>query len=420
MFGQITRQKEGAKVKPYATRKAEAVKPAVAKKDIWDKITTLTPSFVTLILGLFGAYVTYSFNERSLEQKKTQDDRSRDLQIMLSDRDARQREQQAHETQTLAETQQLEKLFTYVSSKDAQSREFGYAMFAALGKEKLALRLINFNSDKAGIRLAIKLKSSSNPDIRAAAAQSLMSLSSMSNKLNIRQSTYVPTSVQTDLSRRLGYFVSYLAKIGFPPPSEKIDVRFLEYYEINSYYSPQDNAIYIGPRIVSDPHAALQQYAQYKLVVSRSLKDCTGDDAYGLCIGISDYLTSSYLDNPKIGSVVAKIYQFDRPYLRILENQISYHEVENGKRREPHEIFEVWGGAFWAIRQAVGRDKFDPILVSTWKTFNSSQKQGIPKSFLSHLLEQTDAKLSAEQATRVRTEFDVRGFLFSNSLAARQ
>ena len=60
-----------------------------------------------------------------------------------------------------------------------------------------------------------------------------VTLPSVSDTFTIKKSPAIAETVRSDLSSRLGYFVAYLAKIGFQPPSSKIDITFLKNEEIN-------------------------------------------------------------------------------------------------------------------------------------------------------------------------------------------
>lgn len=143
---------------------------------MWDKIATLTVPFVTLVLGLLGAYATYSYNQADLRQKADQTDASLRQQKAQADADREQRAHQDAAARLVTETQALERLFQFVASNDAQKRQFGYAMFAAMGKEELAARLIGIKGDSAGVVVLRKLATSEDAAVRATATRNLAAL----------------------------------------------------------------------------------------------------------------------------------------------------------------------------------------------------------------------------------------------------
>lgn len=397
-------------MKRYQAPKSRRLVATSSSKDAWDKIAALTPSIVTLVLGLLGAYATYTYNEISIEEKRQEAILSRNLQENLNKRELLQRSQQAANAKLISETQQLEKLFSYISSKDAQSREFGYSMFAALGREQLALRIINFNKDKAGLRIARSLRDSANPAVRAAAAESLANLLAIPDRFTVSRSNAVAEPVRSDMSSRLSYFVGYLAKIGFSPPKSKINIEFLD-GENNAYYSPNDNKLYIGPKIAADPNAPLVIFAEYVMLKSKGSDKYLENPEYKfLDSAVSEYFSASHLNSAKISPLAGAIFGRSDPYLRNLENNYSYNRILNGEVAEYHAIGEVWGGAFWQIRTQIGRHLFDPVLAKAWMRFRHEIDTPLHKSFLDCLINTSDNSLKPEQATAIRTIFAIRGF----------
>ncbi len=155
------------------TRPASAPKPS---KDLWDKISALTVPFVTLVLGLLGAYATYTYNQADLRQKKDQAAAALSQQTAQAEADRILRAQQQADAKTISDAQTLERLFTFIASEDPQKRAFGYAMYAAMGQGELAARLIELKRDKAGVPLLQSLARDANPQVSAAAAKGLASL----------------------------------------------------------------------------------------------------------------------------------------------------------------------------------------------------------------------------------------------------
>jgi hypothetical protein len=127
---------------------------APPKKDIWDVISALTVPFVTFVVGVLGAYATYSYNQADLRQK----------------------EQQQQAAAQVSQVQLLQQLFDFVASSDPQKREFGYEMYAVMGKGELAAKLIALKGDPAGVAVLQKLAKDPNPVVSAAAKEGLASM----------------------------------------------------------------------------------------------------------------------------------------------------------------------------------------------------------------------------------------------------
>jgi len=162
--------------------------PGTPKKDAWDKITTLTPAMITLILGVLGWHATDTYNTTSLAQQESQARNTLELQRSQAAAALAQQKAQADATNVLAQTQALDHLFEYIASSDPRKRLFGYTMYAHLGNEELAAKLIALNLDSAGKPLLETLRDNSNQAVSAAARQGLDRLENVRGNLADRAS----------------------------------------------------------------------------------------------------------------------------------------------------------------------------------------------------------------------------------------
>src|SRR5215475_1932980 len=112
------------------------------RKDLWDKIGTVTP----LLLGALvtGGAAVFGAIHNSKQDK-------------------------------LAEITALERFQPRLNSEDPAEREFGYAAFAALGYEEVALRLIRFRKDREAEAFVASIKRS-NSNLAAQADATLKEL----------------------------------------------------------------------------------------------------------------------------------------------------------------------------------------------------------------------------------------------------
>jgi len=151
-------------------------KTGSSEKDIWDKVAALTVPFVTFVVGALGTYATYSYNASSLAERRAEAVSQLAQQKIQADRDHDLRAQNDQNQRLIAQSQSLQQLFTYVSSADPQKREFGYAMFTAMGQGELAARLIAAKQDKAGLTVLKSMASADDPKLREVANASLAQL----------------------------------------------------------------------------------------------------------------------------------------------------------------------------------------------------------------------------------------------------
>jgi hypothetical protein len=133
------------------------------EKDVWEKLGALSGLFSSVILGGAGLIATSLYNQHQLAlQKKDEDSK-----------------------QHIESVQMLEKLWHYLTSADPREREFGYAMYASFGEEKLALKVIALTRDAAGSKVAEGLKASKDATIRQEAAATLLTLQQQKSVLEV-------------------------------------------------------------------------------------------------------------------------------------------------------------------------------------------------------------------------------------------
>jgi hypothetical protein len=112
-------------------------------KDSWDKLAALTPLILGLAVTGVGGCFTQIYNYHQLQ---------------------------------LNQIEALDKLRPLLTSDKPEEREFGYASFAALGYEKIAIRMIGFNKDQSGRSVLVQLRDSGSPEVRTSASDALKAL----------------------------------------------------------------------------------------------------------------------------------------------------------------------------------------------------------------------------------------------------
>ena len=132
--------------------------PVAGRKDGWDKLAALTTLISSVVIGGAGVAATYIYNNHEL-QIKHQEKEAEEKRIS----------EQAKTAYLLETNRRLEALFKYVVSDKTNEREFGYAMFQALGQEDLAVKIIALRRDQAGEAVARSATHSANPQTAAQA-----------------------------------------------------------------------------------------------------------------------------------------------------------------------------------------------------------------------------------------------------------
>ena len=170
-------------------------------------------------------------------------------------------------------------------------------------------------------------------------------------------------SFQAILQATLGKYIEYLDRMGFPPKSKTVVIRVDDNLHGNTYYSDENEEIRIGADVMTDMTGPLQQYSVS--VLFNLKRDENNEEILGLEFGLADYLTASFLQNPRIGEVFAKVAKSPKPYLRTMENERKFTEAKAGQ--DHLETAEIWGGLFWELRQRITRERLDPILAKAWQ-----------------------------------------------------
>ena len=113
------------------------------KKDVWDKIGSITPLVLGIAVTGIGAIFTHIYNVRQLQ---------------------------------LNQIAALEKLRPLLTSDKPEDREFGYASFVALGYEEMAIRIVQIKKDESGRSVLVELKRVGTPQVQTNARDALMTL----------------------------------------------------------------------------------------------------------------------------------------------------------------------------------------------------------------------------------------------------
>jgi hypothetical protein len=173
---------------------------------------------------------------------------------------------------------------------------------------------------------------------------------------------------QEELQTELLRFIEYLGKVGFSTQDSSVKIEF-DLDVLNAWYD--GNTIRIGWRIANDLDVLRSTYARYVLGLANPGIDST----YAIYWALGDYFSCSFKSGPTVGRIIAAFVAEaggkGDPYLRNLENSLPCSELF--RRENPQQGGEVLGGAFWAIRKAVGQEAADSLLLSAWRSLSPSQ-----------------------------------------------
>ena len=180
------------------------------------------------------------------------------------------------------------------------------------------------------------------------------------------------TSLEASLTQALGRFADYMGRIGFDakksPATVTVDVGPVG-GSPNSFYSLEDGKVVVDRGVGdldTDPSMVLWPYAQHLMKVENETAIRAYDGLGGaLSNGVPDYFVASYLGDPRIGKGFPGAKQ---GYIRNVDNNLEFSATVT----EPHAVGEIWAGAFWKIRAAIGQSSADRLLYLFWKSIRQT------------------------------------------------
>ena len=230
--------------------------------------------------------------------------------------------------------------------------------------------------------------------------------------VNFKPSASLTPSLRKNIEDVFRNYYDYLKSVGFvlagPPPT--VSVSRLQ--DLNSYYQPSENQIVIDEELAKLPYPGLREYTHYILFSLKKDAFNLGDKT-GLESGLADYFPSSFSGQSDFGKDVWALYRKrygDIKIERNLENQRRFSEIKAGQTEE-HEAGNVWGGAFWQIRQAIGKPATDALLLQGWNNCDLKTSLSDLLAFPRELLKQDDRLNRGKYSPQIKEVFRVRGLV---------
>jgi hypothetical protein len=226
---------------------------------------------------------------------------------------------------------------------------------------------------------------------------------------------YVERRVNTTLDR----FRAYFGRLGCRLKNDPIKIEFSKDQDmVNAYYEPERNSITIGPRLAKDNDSVLHEYVHH--VIEEELKGKDEIGFNGFRYGLASYFTCSFKGDPELGvDIVAlqrklgQVGQDSKPYLYTMDNHEKFKETY--RFFEQHEEGTVWGGAFWELREVMGRDeqhnrRADVLILRTVQNLRHLRiGDGARAAIVSQILAQDKQLHGGKHAAKIREVFAARG-----------
>jgi len=242
-------------------------------------------------------------------------------------------------------------------------------------KEKLAAANLVFLAD-AGL---VTINEPKLTELRIKAGSAIPSLPAPLPGVEFKRSSALTAEMQSKLQSALADYQAALAKLGYDPgqAKDRVIVRVDEDARDNAYFD--NESVVIGSNLARDPEYVLSEYTWYVLKQSnpRAFQEFWNSQAAqmaGFGQGLKFFLTCNYLNTPYVGKNYYSLLQGTAvhrspAYLFNLKELRAFDANAGSDALEPHKLGEIWGGAFWELREKFDRAKVGRLAFQAWKQF---------------------------------------------------
>lgn len=167
-----------------------------------------------------------------------------------------------------------------------------------------------------------------------------------------------------------------------------------------SYYLPDEQLVVVSSKASKDNLFPLAEYMMHVLEKTFNNRVSTSDIAtLSLAYGVRDFLVASYLNDPQLGLRYKSIYGFDLPSLQLSVRR-TYGPLSANS--EAHEVGAVWASAFWAMRESVGVEEIEGLIVEAWLGMPKGLRDAdVPEAYSKSLLAKARSTLSADKSSAI-------------------
>jgi hypothetical protein len=78
------------------------------------------------------------------------------------------------------------------------------------------------------------------------------------------------------------------------------------------------------------------------------------------------------------------------------------------KQIQPHRYGTIWGGAFWELRESLGQEITDKLLLAAWKELDIEESKTSLKAFPLAIIHQDKILESGKYSAEIRKVFQGR------------
>jgi len=228
-------------------------------------------------------------------------------------------------------------------------------------------------------------------------------VATLEEKIGFVSTQALTPELKTKLTSALEGFQSYCRRIGFPPKAGEVQVRIEKDLEKTrlaaAYYDANKSEMVVDASRASDPSFALREYMHRTLYSKDFLSSANypprSAEWYAIESGLASYFPASFLKTSH--TVFYDLLQVEQ--LPAERSDVGTAVIWG---------IRVWGSAFWELRNTIGQESCDKMLVSFWNSLDPDHKNSYTSYALSRLLEVYRDSGGKDSAT-VKNIFSRRG-----------
>jgi hypothetical protein len=254
------------------------------------------------------------------------------------------------------------------------------------------------------------LNDNSPPKLNAKAVANLKSGTVVLPSFNFVPSSSLTSELKTELESSLASFRSYMGKLGFSIEARPISVEIVPgviYKGFAAAFFPDTASIVVTSAFARDKVSVLRQLAHSSLLTGT----IQSPEYLAIESGLATYFPCSFLNHPKVADQASAAGQDVFPPQNLLNSrrfsEIQLEEVASVQ----NDGSEIWGAAFWELRELLGQQDSDRLLAKTWQDFGprDSQTTSFYAKFFDSLVESSKGIRDGSQVEAVRAIFVRRG-----------
>jgi hypothetical protein len=229
-------------------------------------------------------------------------------------------------------------------------------------------------------------------------------VNSIEEKVGFTPSSTLPPEIKGQLESSFYQFQTYLRNLGYQPPDGQVEIDVPEKIMPGTvvFYDEKRHRMVINSEYVSNPSVLYHGYMIHVLYSKGGIPNDPGSKLwayYAIASGLATYFSCSFNNNPQSmdGSGT-------------LANKRRFNELKPDVSSAMSDGPEIWGGAFWDIRQRLDQSLADRLLFKAWFLFRPDEaRTDRGAKFVKKLLEMDQALGDGKHREQLRSIFEVRG-----------